>query len=532
MAPGKQGPSGATRAAGVGNDSSPPRRPAGPEVARRRSTVFPLPTSGSPSSLGFHHGDSAAGVDGTDGYDEGDVARVVVQVAPKDQLSLTQEELEKEVGPRLLYPQNPRAPRNVALFSFKERQYKKNDQIDHSVIHLAITGTLLPKESQEAVDQDEIRKNKEEELRRQKAMDSVDLDTDADVVPDPSGAHTRPSRNQFDFADRGSQTFATILRERGISTRPRATIRFSDTVNQWVIYDHYVADMESEKNEELKKPVTKDKSLRTKLLENPMYSDTMKKSARLAERIVNQNAEHEVYTDFKSYEDEADTFRPDKGTLLPLWRFAAQTSRKQEVTAIKWNPRYPDLFAVGYGSYEFLNQGGGTIRCYTLKNTKHPEYTFVTDSGITCLDWHQLYPALLAVGLYDGSVRVFDLRSRSQNPIYTSTIESRQHTDPVWEVRWSIDGSHGTPKFFSVSADGRVSSWSFMKNRLEAEEVDCRFFPTQPHLTLSEKRDEHEHLNASTRGIYFCMCAPCAGVFTIDSGIAGRGRCNVSGWRR
>lgn len=38
----------------------------------------------------------------------------------------------------------------------------------------------------------------------------------------------------------------------------------------------------------------------------------------------------------------------------------------QQVTALGWNPRYPDLFAVGYGSYAFEHQGGGGMVRYTL----------------------------------------------------------------------------------------------------------------------------------------------------------------------
>ena len=46
---------------------------------------------------------------------------------------------------------------------------------------------------------------------------------------------------------------------------------------------------------------------------------------------------------------------------------------------------YSDLFAVGYGSYDFMRQGSGMICCFSLKNTPHPEYIFTTESGVMCL---------------------------------------------------------------------------------------------------------------------------------------------------
>lgn len=87
-----------------------------------------------------------------------------------------------------------------------------------------------------------------------------------------------------------------------------------------------------------------------------------------------------------------------------------------------------------------------------------------------CLDFHPTSPALLAVGLYDGTVLVYDVRNKHKKPIYQSTVKTQKHTDPVWQVKWSEDTSKNY-NFFSISSDGRVMNWSLMKNKLEAEEV-------------------------------------------------------------
>lgn len=118
---------------------------------------------------------------------------------------------------------------------------------------------------------------------------------------------------------------------------------------------------------------------------------------------------------------------------MPLWRFSTDKSRKRDVTAIQWNPKYKDLFAVGYGKYNFQDQKTGLICCYTIKNPTYPEYQYSTDSGVMCIDFHPQNPALLAVGLYDGTVMVFDIRLKGNNkPIYHSTVRTNKHTDPVW----------------------------------------------------------------------------------------------------
>ena len=55
-------------------------------------------------------------------------------------------------------------------------------------------------------------------------------------------------------------------------------------------------------------------------------------------------------------------------------------------------------------------------------------------SGVMSLDIHQDHPFLVAVGLYDGSVAVYDLKQGTNNPVYRSTTKSGKHTDPVWQV--------------------------------------------------------------------------------------------------
>lgn len=54
-----------------------------------------------------------------------------------------------------------------------------------------------------------------------------------------------------------------------------------------------------------------------------------------------------------------------------------------------------------------------------------------------CLDFHPQHPNLLALGCYDGSVSVYDVR-RPTKPLYSSTAATGKHTDPVWEIFWQV----------------------------------------------------------------------------------------------
>lgn len=61
----------------------------------------------------------------------------------------------------------------------------------------------------------------------------------------------------------------------------------------------------------------------------------------------------------------------------------------KDVTAICWNNTSTDLFAVGFGSYDFTKQGPGVLACFTLKNPSYPEFLFATDSGVLCIDFNR-----------------------------------------------------------------------------------------------------------------------------------------------
>jgi dynein intermediate chain 1 len=82
------------------------------------------------------------------------------------------------------------------------------------------------------------------------------------------------------------------------------------------------------------------------------------------------------------------------GTLLPLWKFQHGFGPlPHAVTCISWNHAYPDLFAVGYGSFSFEKavSGGlfkGAVACFTLKNPSWPENEVHLESSVCDISFH------------------------------------------------------------------------------------------------------------------------------------------------
>ncbi|XP_044943825.1 dynein axonemal intermediate chain 1 isoform X4 [Mustela putorius furo] len=338
----------------------------------------------------------------------------------------------------------------------------------------------------------------------------------------PKQPKERKLTNQFNFSERASQTLNNPLRDRECQMEPPPRTNFSATANQWEIYDAYVEELKKQEKtkekEKAKTPVAKKmgkmtmrkmtsmesqngkgmqlcvspeailflmptllgnlifKSHGPGLLEHlevctwtkPWSDDITKvtQAAKIVERMVNQNTYDDVAQDFKYYEDAADEYRDLEGTLLPLWKFQNDKAKRLAVTALCWNPKYNDLFAVGHGSYDFMKQSRGMLLLYSLKNPSFPEYIFSSESGIMCLDMHVDHPYLVVVGHYDGNVAIYNLKKPQSQPSFRSSAKSGKHTDPVWQVKWQKDDMDNNLNFFSVSSDGRIVSWTLLKSEL------------------------------------------------------------------
>uniref|UniRef100_A0A8C5BYM0 Dynein axonemal intermediate chain 1 n=1 Tax=Gadus morhua TaxID=8049 RepID=A0A8C5BYM0_GADMO len=374
--------------------------------------------------------DEEEGVDQGDGWDEWAQGKALIK--PPDQLELTEEELKEEFT-KILTANNPHAPQNIARYSFKERSYKPISSVDQMAVHFVLEGNLIHVDSEEA--------------RRQRArQDQTD------------GKH-------WDCCQ----------------TEPPPRCNFSATANQWVIYDAYLEELEKQEKNKDKQKTFSAKKEEDKLKKNKMVTETQSddvtkvvKVVKIFERMVNQNTFDDIAQDFKYFEDASDEFREQEGTLLPLWKFQYDKAKRLSVTALCWNKSYQDLFAVGMGSYDFSKQGHGMLLLYTLKNSTCPEFVYPTSSGIMCLHIHDRLSHLVAVGFYDGCVAVFDLKAEeggAAQPAFKSTAKAGKHTDPVWQVRWQNDDMDNNHNFYSISSDGRVVSWTLIKNELVFSDV-------------------------------------------------------------
>jgi dynein intermediate chain 1, axonemal len=242
-------------------------------------------------------------------------------------------------------------------------------------------------------------------------------------------------------------------------------------------------------------------------------------AAKVVERMVNQNTYDNIALDFKYWDDASDQFKQLEGTLLPLWKVTNERARKKAVTSVCWSPvvraapppqasprqavdhcervaqcpampalrgrglshpqatvltprsrlQYEGMFAIGYGSYDFLKPTAGLVCIFSLANPTYPEYTFTTDAGVLSVDFHPQHANLLAAGLYDGTVLVFDVARKDGALIYKSTVEAGTHSEPAWQVAWERADGAKALQLYSVSSDGHVLVWALSKSVLVPE---------------------------------------------------------------
>ena len=201
-------------------------------------------------------------------------------------------------------------------------------------------------------------------------------------------------------------------------------------------------------------------------------TERMLLSAKILERMINQNIYAEIVFDFKYWEDRSDEFKDFEGSLYPLWRFECEDSADQDVTCLVWNTRYPDMFAAGYGSYNFYHQPrSGLICVFSLKNCSHPEYLLTAPAGVLSVAFHPRQPHLLVAGLADGNVALYNLLRDRHRPLLLSGLHTGKHSDLVWGVSWSGDDLDGHLNFLSTSADGTVKLWTVVRTFLRQTEL-------------------------------------------------------------
>ncbi|KAM4022468.1 dynein axonemal intermediate chain 4 [Anomaloglossus baeobatrachus] len=211
-----------------------------------------------------------------------------------------------------------------------------------------------------------------------------------------------------------------------------------------------------------------------------LQSEKFQQDLFIMERVVVENLFQGKLAAYRQLPVLIDPEATDDTEVIPnvtspsldrLWSFVCEVTKGHNVSSTSWNKKNPDLLAVGYGQFGFKEQKGGLACCWSLKNTTWPERIYKCESGVTAVDFSALSPNLLAVGMYNGTVAIYNVQNKENVPALDSSDNLHKHTCPVWQVKWiEQDSGLGDDKgeiLVSICADGRITRWHIRKG------LDC-----------------------------------------------------------
>lgn len=118
-----------------------------------------------------------------------------------------------------------------------------------------------------------------------------------------------------------------------------------------------------------------------------------------------------------------------------LWMHVCDEARGRPVASFRWSPANTSVLAVGYGARTSSDKRNGLVLIWCVKNPSHPARRYTFDSSVSDINWSVSRPNLLAIGFYDGNVRVIDVSAKDVNVIRQSHGETSPACSPHWQVR-------------------------------------------------------------------------------------------------
>tara|TARA_B100000795_G_scaffold251853_1_gene220965 strand:- start:279 stop:2624 length:2346 start_codon:yes stop_codon:yes gene_type:complete len=247
---------------------------------------------------------------------------------------------------------------------------------------------------------------------------------------------------------------------------------------------------------------------------------------RVLERMVTQNSFQTQHLAYRNIAPNGTALCATPPTAPPdlkhLWGFRCEDTRGRNVSGLEWNPANTDLLAVSYGQFDFSDQRDGLILFWTLKNPAMPDKVIHTPCGVTSIAFSAAHPNLLAAGMYDGTVCIFDIRKDTSKPTLESGHTTGKHTDPVWQVKWVDHGPERGEALVSISTDGRVTQWS-MKKGLEHADLMVLKRVTAPNV-----QEEAGIISRRASGLCFDFCVTDSTMYVAGTEDGHIHKCSVS----
>ncbi|CAG5957657.1 dynein axonemal intermediate chain 4-like [Menidia menidia] len=339
---------------------------------------------------------------------------------------------------------------------------------------------------------------------------------DAEKIKESNRLYVQLCESKFGsekYVNHSALTFGGSSKTKHVQTNKNIVTEKGTTATVWDMYDSFTRKSKAPENNRADSTVsTREKSssgssdrgnagsdfktngitLKTDQgQEEIILSKLFRKSLFLMERIIQANvfqSKLAAYRHLPILKDSDSKVEPDEEeqhgedmertpTMERLWAFVYEPTRGYNITCMAWNKKNEDILAVAYGDSDSMSHKPCFILCWSLKNPTWPERCFSCQSCVMSLDFSTNNPCCLAVGMYDGSVAIYNVQMEgSRACIANSSDCHREHLHPVRQVTWTkkemkLSGEEREEVLVSVSADGRITKWLFCSGRLDSVDL-------------------------------------------------------------
>uniref|UniRef100_UPI00398F47AE cytoplasmic dynein 2 intermediate chain 2 n=1 Tax=Pristiophorus japonicus TaxID=55135 RepID=UPI00398F47AE len=157
--------------------------------------------------------------------------------------------------------------------------------------------------------------------------------------------------------------------------------------------------------------------------------------------------------------------QPQTVSCLHTLHYPEAQERQLHVTGVSWNAT-GSVIGCAYGRLEDgdWNTEKSFVCTWNLDrrglNPKRPDTVIDVASAVMCLAFHPVEPSLIAGGLYNGEVLVWNSSKMDDPLIARSGMSEDTHREPVYQVQWMQSLGHiNRIHVLSASTDGKILIW-------------------------------------------------------------------------
>lgn len=201
---------------------------------------------------------------------------------------------------------------------------------------------------------------------------------------------------------------------------------------------------------------------------------------------------------------------PDMSTgpsLKKFWTFKSPDTAGKEVMDIALH-KNGNIIAVAYGTFRFgMEHAEGMVCIWNAKNIRDPERVYKVDSPVTSIGFAYMTPYVLAVGMLDGNIILFDSREDDEIVLGSTASLEEKHLGPIWQLCWLTEEdatSDGILRecLLSLGDDGIIRKWRLTKGL----ESHIAMKITRSPMQIPGRREKRSESLITSRSTAYTLC--------------------------